>query len=167
VQERPLIDPGIAAGGAEALSIGFEEEHRAIDRDILAVVIGPADLAGRQAVVVASRILRRHIYAEEELIFPALRDAGLVGPVLVMLREHAEMWPLLDTVERLAADGEATALQDACATLLDLLARHNPKEEVILYPRVDDALDAATATTLRRLLVDGELPTGWRCQLLR
>ncbi|HVU60716.1 MAG TPA: hemerythrin domain-containing protein [Mycobacteriales bacterium] len=151
----------------EPLSVAFEHEHRAIDEDILAVVNGPADPVRRQALVAAAQVLRRHIYAEEELMFPALRDAGLIGPVLVMLREHAEMWPLLDNVEQLATDGEAPALQEACSSLLDLLARHNPKEEAILYPQVDDLLTPATAATLRQLLLAGELPTGWRCQLLR
>ncbi len=152
----------------EPLSASFEREHREIDDGILTGVDGAADPSRRAALVDAVCALRRHIYAEEELMFPALRDAGLAGPVLVMLREHAQMWQLLDTIDQLiTADGPAEELHDACHGLLDLLARHNPKEEVILYPQVDTLLDLRAASVLRRLLLEGEPPAGWRCQQLR
>lgn len=161
------MDQGRDGTLTEPLSTAFEREHRESDGGILSAVDARADRTGRQALADAIHALRRHIYAEEELMFPALRDAGVVGPVLVMLREHAEMWPLLDTVEQSAADDDVPALREACASLLDLLARHNPKEEAILYPQADTLLDPAAASVLRQLLVSGDLPTGWRCQHLR
>ncbi|HEY3459830.1 MAG TPA: hypothetical protein VGL52_03315 [Casimicrobiaceae bacterium] len=40
-------------------------------------------------------LLRRHAYVEHEILLPPLMKAGLVMPVLVMKREHAQMWPLI------------------------------------------------------------------------
>ena len=152
----------------EPLSTAFKREHREIDDAVLAAARGTADQRNRQPLAGALHTLRRHIYAEEEFMFPALRDAGLVGPVLVMLREHAQMWQLLDTIDNfIAADLAADALADGCTRLLDLLQRHNPKEETILYPQVDALLDAEPASVLRQLLIGGDLPTDWRCQHLR
>ncbi|HVV77084.1 MAG TPA: hemerythrin domain-containing protein [Mycobacteriales bacterium] len=150
----------------QSIGATFEREHREIDDAVLAAAEAIVDPIDRQQLSEAVHALRRHIYAEEELMFPALRDAGLVGPVLVMLREHAEMWMLLDTLDELIAsdDDSADALRDACARLLDLLQRHNAKEEAILYPQVDVVLDSGAASVLRELLVGGALPVGWRCQ---
>ncbi|WP_344783532.1 hemerythrin domain-containing protein [Gordonia caeni] len=38
------------------------------------------------------RALRRHIYIEEEIVFPPLRQGALQMPIMVMLTEHGEMW---------------------------------------------------------------------------
>lgn len=149
----------------EPLSATFEREHREIDHALLAVNDHVIDL---HRLVDAVHTLRRHIYAEEEFMFPALREAGLTGPVLVMLREHAEMWQLLDDIDaQIAAEGAAHQLCDAAARLLGMLQRHNPKEETILYPQVDAVIDAEPASMLRQILVGGDLPEGWRCQHLR
>lgn len=149
----------------EPLSVTFEREHREIDQALLAAADRVVD---GHNLIDALHTLRRHIYAEEELMFPALREAGMVGPVLVMLREHAEMWPLLDTLDELiAAEGADERLRDAATRLLGMLQRHNPKEEAIVYPQVDAVIDPEPASLLRQLLVGGGMPEGWRCQHLR
>lgn len=148
-----------------SLRAAFEREHRQIDDVVLAATDTAGDRYDGRQLSAALHTLRRHIYAEEELMFPALRDAGLVGPVLVMLREHGEMWALLDTIDELVgADDGGEAVAAACASLFDLLRRHNPKEEAMLYPQVDALLDAESASVLRQLLLAGDLPAGWRCQ---
>lgn len=152
----------------EPLSAALEREHREIDDGIQSFV-ADADDHDRQGLADAVHALRRHIYAEEELMFPALQDAGLVGPVLVMLREHAQMWPLLDALDLLlgSSDPDATELHVVCTDLFDLLQRHNPKEETILYPQADGVLTSALGAHLRAFLDSGDLPPGWICQHLR
>ena len=53
-------------------------------------------------VVRAMESLRRHIFLEEQLLFPPLREAGMIAPVLVMLREHGEIWQSLDAARHRA-----------------------------------------------------------------
>jgi iron-sulfur cluster repair protein YtfE (RIC family) len=148
----------------------LEREHRAIDAAIEPLVTGGAVSAERRkALVHGVGALRRHIYAEEELLFPQLRAAGLVAPVLVMLREHAQMWQTLDALDRLlesAAIGD-DAIPVLARQLFAQLQAHNPKEEAILYPQLDVALGADEAAHLRWFLDSGQVPQDWLCQQLQ
>lgn len=140
----------------------LDREHREIDEGIVAFTES-GDTERLRAAVAA---LRRHIYIEEEVLFPPLQDAGLMAPVFVMLREHAQIWRTLDALEaqvdagRTAADPATAAL---CRELTVQLQHHNPKEERILYPEADRLLPAAVRTEVAALVDAGELPKGWVC----
>ncbi len=109
--------------------------------------------------------LRRHIYLEEELVFPPLSAGPLQMPIMVMLREHGEMWRRMDALEELVTADDAalhrTRAQAECAELLALLADHNSKEEPVIYPHVDADLDADAQAYLHRFLATGTAPDGW------
>ena len=144
----------------ESLAAAFEQEHDEIDAWITAFAASPGD---PQPLARAVRALRRHIYLEEEFLFPLLGEAqpGLRAPVFVMLREHAEIWATLDLLEgRLGAAAGVEPL--LCKRLASQLLHHNLKEEKILYPQAD-ALPPAAAGRLRAFLGSGELPEGWVC----
>jgi regulator of cell morphogenesis and NO signaling len=145
------------------LAAALEREHHQIDAGIAASASAPWDL---QPLGRAIGALRRHIYLEEEFLFPLLREAepGLAPPVFVMLREHAQIWGTLDALERELSAGTGTALA-LRKRLAGQLLHHNLKEEKILYPRADEALPAAAADRLRAFLGTGELPGGWVCLL--
>ena len=152
--------------GTELLAAALEREHREIDDGIEAytAALSPAD-RDRRALTRAIHALRRHIYLEEEFLFPALHEAGLVAPVFVMLREHGQLWQTLDALERDLdggmPGGDALAL---CHRLTVQLQHHNLKEERILYPQADDVLTASAGARLRAFLESGALPEGWICQ---
>ena len=157
-----------ARTGQGSLSVVLEDEHRAIDAPIEGFAGDGATGRDRSALAGAIGALRRHIYLEEELLFPPLRHAGLMGPVLVMLREHAQLWRTLDTLDHLlAAHAPEVALHNACRELRGQLQSHNPKEEQILYPQADVLLSATELARVRAFLGSGELPDGWTCQYLR
>jgi iron-sulfur cluster repair protein YtfE (RIC family) len=141
----------------ETLASALEREHHEIDAGIAAFRSSREIDELRDAVAA----LRRHIYLEEVLVFPSLRGAGLTAPVFVMLREHGEMWRLLD---RMDATDEPGALGDMCAELVPTLEAHNGKEEPILYPQVDGVLDDDLSAVLREFLEAGEMPAGWTCE---
>ena len=143
----------------ESLAAALEREHHEIDHGIAAFTAAPGD---PQPLIRAIRALRRHIYLEEEFLFPLLCEAepGLTAPVFVMLREHAQIWAALDSLERELDDGTRLVL---CRQLTVRLLHHNLKEEKVLYPRADDALPPAAADRLRAFLGSGELPEGWVC----
>lgn len=155
-----MTDPRIA----DAL----EREHREIDSGLadfaLALDAGEWHTESLQA---AADALRRHIYIEEEILFPALRAAGLFGPVAVMLREHGDIWTTLDDLEQTAA--EEMSEDNARLTyrrLASLLESHNEKEELILYPQSDIVVDTATRERVEDYLQHSTLPPEWVCQAL-
>ncbi len=144
----------------------LEAEHRVIDEGIerFAAAVGEgsanADLLGE-----TFGLLRRHIYAEEEFLFPPLKEAGLVMPILVMLREHGEMWQQMADLEELAgANDDPEAISQACRDLLALLEQHNMKEEPIIYPQAEVSLPAELSDQIEQFLKDGQMPQGWVCE---
>ncbi len=143
----------------ESLAAALEREHHDIDAGIAAFTASPGEPG---PLTRAIRALRRHIYLEEEFLFPLLGEAepGLRAPVFVMLREHAQIWATLEALEREPAP--RTAL-DLCRQLTVRLLHHNLKEERVLYPSADDVLPPAAAGRLRAFLSTGELPERWVC----
>ena len=153
----------------ETLAAALEREHREIDEGLetyrASRLAGEPDSA---ALLRAIDGLRRHIYLEEALFFPPLRSAGLVGPVLVMLREHGEMWRLLDGLEtEVGRDPGGDTAAGLLDDLVPRLAAHNVKEERILYPQADGVLDGEPAEQLRVFMATGRMPPGWVCEMAR
>lgn len=150
---------------ASSLAHALEREHQQIDAGIAAFTADPAD---QRPLARAIAALRRHIYLEEEFLFPLLREAqpALAAPVFVMLREHAQIWDLLDTLEHAASadPGPGPALHKQ---LTVHLLHHNLKEEQILYPQADRLLAPAAADKLQALLDSGRIPDGWVCARAR
>ncbi|MGO2540794.1 MAG: hemerythrin domain-containing protein [Specibacter sp.] len=148
------------------LGQALELEHREIDGGIEAFVAsldGP-ELARPAPLLAALSGLRRHIYLEEEFLFPPLKTAGLMGPIFVMLREHGRLWKQMDSIESLLAESaDAVTLRTACTSLLELLDAHNSKEEPIIYTQADGILDEAATGELLHFLTQGTTPEGWVC----
>lgn len=154
---------------AEAVATALEREHREIDEGIATFVaglaVGERDPKPLLRAVVA---LRRHIYLEEEFLFPPLRAAGLIAPVFVMVREHGRMWRTLDKLDtELARRIVPASVVDLLQDLQDQLQAHNPKEEQILYPQADQVLTSAATAELRALLDTEWFPDGWVCVAVR
>lgn len=149
----------------ETLADALEREHHEIDAGIEEFVA--AQSAGDVELHTLTRAmdaLRRHIYLEEELVFPPLRASGLFAAIMVMLREHGEIWTVMDALEsEVATDPTGTAVRERCAELVALLEAHNAKEEPIIYPQTDATLGAEAAATLREFLDSGTMPEGWVC----
>jgi iron-sulfur cluster repair protein YtfE (RIC family) len=164
---------------ANELASALTREHREIDAGIVAFVEAldaggdPGD-AG-PALQDALTALRRHIYLEEEFLFPAIQGAAMVMPVQVMLREHGQLWRSMDELGGLLdgagpATGSAdpqwrAALKARCQAMLAILDGHNRKEEPIIYPHLDSDLAPDARTRLAAFVDTGRLPDGWVCQL--
>ena len=151
------------------LAAALEREHRDIDQNLAQFTEGLDRGEWRaDSLDIAAVALRRHIYLEEKILFPPLRETGLVAPVAVMLREHGDIWQALDELQQAADAGiDSTVARRAYDELKYLLEAHNEKEEQILYPQADVVLDASTSARLRDFLTHGTLPTGWICEDLR
>lgn len=157
-----------------SLADAFTAEHREIDAGIERFAAGePGGVPVHEwaaPLLGAMEALRRHIYLEEELVFPAIRHGGLAVAIMVMIREHGELWLRMDGLERMlrreGADEEPSRgeIVEACRQMLSLLDEHNGKEEPVIYPHMDAELDTARAARLREYLEIGSRPEEWVCE---
>ncbi len=105
-----------------SLSAELTREHREIDAALQAF-IEKLDCGSVQTESLTGTLeaLRRHIYLEEVFLFPPLRDAGVVMPIFVMMREHGQLWQTMDALTDLLADGHDgydSLIQDRCDGLI-------------------------------------------------
>lgn len=140
-----------------------------IDEGIEALTATVEGSTDEQVVTAAARqaadLLRRHIYVEEAHLFPALLEIGLVGPILVMISEHGQLWDILDQLSlELARSGDVQAAAQIGRELLSLLAIHNMKEENVVYPTADRDLSAEHARDLITTVAEALVPAGWVCE---
>lgn len=138
-------------------------QHQHIDQGVEGIVSGTSDTA---ALAASLRLLREHVYVEEAALFPLLEANGLTIPVFVMKREHGQMWPLIVRLETACANGTSTeSLRADCATLLQLLNMHNPKEEQILYTAADRYEPTHADASLIGAMAKAKMPAGWKCAM--
>lgn len=85
-----------------------------------------------------------HFAAEEDVLFPSfeLRTGMSMGPTRMMRMEHMQMRALLQQLDAAQTAQDADTFAGAATTLLIMMQQHNLKEENILYPLCDQALDA-------------------------
>ena len=156
---------------AEILEAALTREHREIDAGIEEFVAA-ADTGQvlAEPLVRAMEALRRHIYLEETFLFPPLPAAGLMMPVLVMVREHGALWDAMaaidDDLSALSPEDRTAVSQllQRCRQLLAMLDQHNTKEEPVIYPRADLDLDEAVHDDLADFLYAGTTPEDWTCE---
>ena len=138
-------------------------QHRQIDQGIEGIVDGTDE---SQALAASLRLLRNHLYLEEEALFPPLAEAGLTMPIFVMKREHGQMWPLIRSLEAACAAGaSADDLREDARVLLQLLKMHNPKEEQIVYAAADRYEPTHPDTTLVKAMAAARMPEAWVCAM--
>ncbi len=95
--------------------------------------------------------LRRHIRAEEEILFPVFEEkTGMTeaGPTFVMKEEHKEIHNLLDRLVAGSEMKDQEVVSEAARLLEGTLTDHNMKEEHILYPESDQFMSPAERTAV-------------------
>jgi len=154
----------IGESSATALADALTTEHHEIDTGIETYLAGLDSGGGPAPLHAAMHALRRHIYLEETFLFPPLKAGGLMMAIMVMEREHGELWRGMDALEQtLLAPRDPEELRDACRSLLALLDDHNSKEEPVVYPRADADLTGGQRDQLAAFLESGTFPDGWVC----
>ncbi len=144
------------------IAAALEREHRDIDGCLEVFLDDPAGAADVLRTGLAA--LQRHIYLEEALLFPPLRTAGLEMPVQVMLAEHGQIWRLMDRAIAALDAGDPDAAVLAVQEMMDVLDRHNAKEEPVIYPHADTDLAPEQADRLDLFIGMGGMPPGWVCE---
>lgn len=147
----------------EFLSRLLAVQHRQIDQGVESIVDGTGE---PRALLVALKLLREHVYAEEVALFPPLAEAGLTMPVFVMKREHGQMWPLIQSLEAACAAGAAVAdMHETARQLLQQLKIHNTKEEQIVYTAADRYEPTHPNAPLTQAMAAAHMPEGWACAM--
>jgi hemerythrin-like domain-containing protein len=168
---------GTTLPGFEAPAVGFEQPyemlgacHERVQRtlDLLGRLLDYAAQKGHDAQTrsAAADVLRyfdlaapHHHRDEETHVFPPLLaqgDAALRAAVRQLQAEHREMealWaqirqPLLRWREPGAAEPPDAALQAAVARFRALYAGHIPREEGLVFPAAQAAMDAAAQAAM-------------------
>jgi regulator of cell morphogenesis and NO signaling len=141
----------------------FEQEHQIIDAALAAyrsaVTARSVDATVAATLREALLALRRHIWLEEEHLFRPLAGTPVTAALLVMLREHAQIWATLDVLE---ARLDAGVSADESSRALEVqLRHHNLKEERVVYPAADQLLTDTVRASLRELVATGTAPEDW------
>lgn len=152
----------------ENLSAALMREHQEVDAGIGAFLdklnggIVDADALGATLAG-----LRRHIYLEEQILFPPISKGAQMMSVFGMVRGHGEIWRTMDALDDLVggtADPlDHDKLREVCRRLLALLTDHNKVEEPVIYPAADTGLAPETAAELADFIDTGRMPDGWVC----
>lgn len=152
-----------------SISAVFEPEHRWLDARFEQFWQGLARGEFKaEPFEEAARVLHRHIYLEEEILFPEVEARGVEGPTAVMAQEHGEIWRLLDEIRDLARqDPLDKRLAQAFAALRNVLEEHNFKEEQILYPASDRLLSQDDRARVLAQIEAAKPPGGWVCRARR
>lgn len=99
--------------------------------------------------------MEQHFGMEENSLFPAFEEAtgSTMGPTQVMRMEHGQMRALFQRMQEAVEARDREEYLGAADTLLILMQQHNMKEEQMLYPMSDRALDSgAMVSSLRELM---------------
>lgn len=87
--------------------------------------------------------LEKHIVWEEEILFPIFeKKTGMfnMGPTMVMRMEHEEIKKILNEILKLISKNNFKT-EKLEKQFVEILTGHNDKEEMMLYPAIDDCLD--------------------------
>lgn len=110
-----------------------EAENAAMKNDLAAAQTGFA--AFHQG-------MEHHLSSEETILFPAFEQAtgSNMGPTRVMRMEHEQMRELFAQMQAALDANDTQTYAGLSETLLILMQQHNLKEEQMLYPMADRAL---------------------------
>lgn len=147
----------------------LEADHERMDAGFDTFLsLARAGTVDRNAILPAIDAMRRHLWVEEEYFFPMLREAGVQGPVLIALRDHGEIWGLLDELERLLAlrSPDPNLLVTVASAIMQISQHHNEKEEQILFATADRFLDPSIHRHISEGLAQ-DRPTGWVSEMAK
>lgn len=139
-----------AAEGPRTVTGFLQGDHRRLDAivpDVERLVDDAAFPAAARRFAEFMVGLDWHIDVEEQVLFPYFEvKTGMTGgPTNVMRSEHVEIRARMKRVTNALEAGDATGARDALSELTTFLATHNMKEERMLYPMTDRAIETVEA----------------------
>lgn len=152
------------------------DEHGLVERALRSIVSGPStDEAVRQTFEQCVRALRKHMYVEEEIIFPRVL-AHFGGEVLGVVRgleaEHGAVLKLLEKARLALQMGDQASFRRELEGVLRVLhggrgqLGHHQREEQTVYSLLD-VLGEKPLEELEREAEVAAAPEDWTSRSLR
>ena len=95
--------------------------------------------------------MEQHLCMEEQVLFPAFENetGHTQGPTAVMRMEHEQMRALMKELVTCVNNEDRERFLGLAESLLLLIQQHNMKEEQMLYPMTDQALNDVDSVLTR------------------
>jgi hemerythrin superfamily protein len=134
-------------GGPGSVLVRQRRDHEELDR-LLHELDGATGPAQEEVLTRIDRLVFSHAFAEETVLWPVLRRVLPDGEALTLRveQEHQEVNELVTALERDGLDSPRRG--DRLARLVEVLREDVRDEEDLLFPRLQEKVDAAE---LRRL----------------
>lgn len=138
----------------------MESDHRRCDELFAAaerLVAAGEWNAAADAYAKFHAAIEHHFRMEEDELFPAFEAAtgSTMGPTQVMRMEHGQMRSLFQRMAQALTAKDSEGYLGASDTLLILMQQHNMKEEQMLYPMSERALNGGAAVLQRMQAMEG------------
>lgn len=118
----------------------LETDHREVE-DLFAKAETTTGAAKQQVVSKIASELTLHAEIEEQIVYPAMRQAGLDDLVDEAEQEHSKVKELVSRLE--AMDGASDDVEGVLAELKADVQHHVEEEESEGFPKFRDAVDQA------------------------
>ena len=125
----------------------LEADHREVE-DLFAKAESTSGAAKQQVVTKITAELTLHAQVEEQIVYPAIRDAGLDALVDEAEQEHGKVKELVAQLE--AMDATSNDADGVLAELKADVQHHVQEEETEGFPRFREAVDQAQLQELAR-----------------
>lgn len=137
-------------------SIGeaFEHDHRRLEQ-ALEAAMAHARAERWEAAAAAfgtfRRGIERHMEVEEQVLFPAVEGSAETPLTAILRKGHRDLRAFFGELDDALQARDLEECRRIAATVQALLARHDEKEEVELYPAAEARLGAEAAAVAARL----------------
>jgi iron-sulfur cluster repair protein YtfE (RIC family) len=123
----------------------LEQDHREVE-DLFAKAETTSGAAKQQVVTKIASELTIHTQAEEQIVYPAMRQAGLGDLVDEAITEHQKVKDVVARLETM--DGSTSEVDPALQQLKADVQHHVEEEESESFPKFREAVDQQTLQTL-------------------
>jgi hemerythrin superfamily protein len=111
--------------------------------------------------------LKDHMFAEEEILFPALGEEEHIRISRGLEYEHAAIWMLVDKIASGISRADAAYVLKKTQSVSRLLSFHSRREEETVYSLLDACIKGADAADLTARMKSGTAPGNWICRYIR
>ena len=123
----------------------LETDHREVE-DLFAKAASTSGAAKQQVVTKLASELTLHAEVEDEIVYPAMREAGLDELVDEAEQEHSKVKEMVAELE--ATDATTDEVDSVLMELEAAVQHHVEEEESEAFPRFREAVDQAELQAL-------------------
>jgi len=127
------------------------EQHRKLEGLMKTALEAREPNARRVGLVKVGDDLMKHVISEEDVFYPAVKAKNTEGILLESLEEHLSLKRLL--ADLLELDPGAETWEPKFKVLSEQTEHHHKEEEVNLFPKVSEAMDAKELNALAQKIL--------------